>query len=46
MNRILSLIGVVLVVGCGGLSQDEPFESYYDKGQLESKGTYKNWDFD
>ena len=46
MNRILSLIGVVLVVGCGGLSPDEPFESYYDNGQLESKGTFKNGEFD
>ena len=46
MNRILSLIGVVLVVGCGGLSPNEPFESYYDNGQLESKGTFKNGEFD
>ena len=46
MNRILSLIGVVLVVGCGGLSPNEPFESYYDNGQLESRGTFKNGEFD
>ena len=40
MNRILSLIGVVLVIGCG--SPDGPYETYYDNGQLFQKGTYKN----
>ena len=40
MNRILSLIGVVLVVGCG--PPDGPYEEYYDNGQLRIKGTYKD----
>ncbi|MEE2846789.1 MAG: hypothetical protein VX956_09955, partial [Gemmatimonadota bacterium] len=40
MNRILSLIGVVLVVGCGG-PPDGPFETYYENGQLRVKTTYK-----
>ena len=41
MNRILSLIGVVLVVGCGG-PRDGPCETYYEGGQLRTKGTYKD----
>ena len=46
MKRILSLIGVVLVVGCGPPPPDGPFEGYYDNGQLGSNGTYQNgkWD--
>ena len=44
MNRILSLIGVVLVVGCG--PPDGPYESYYENGQLEEKGTYKDGELD
>ena len=41
MNRILSLIGVVLVVGCGpvGPPDDGPYEIYHENGQLDSKGT-------
>ena len=38
MKRILSLIGVVLMVGCG--PPDGPFENYYDNGQLQEKGTF------
>ena len=41
MTRILSLIGVVLVVGCGG-PPDGPFESYHDNGEVRDKGTYKD----
>ena len=44
MKRILSLIGVVLVVGCGLI--DGPYETYHDNGQLSVKGTYKNGDLD
>ena len=40
MKRILSLIGVVLVVGCG--PEPELLESYYDNGQLNKKDNYKN----
>ena len=44
MKRILSLIGVVLVVGCGpeGPPDDGPYESYHDNGQLMMKGTMKD----
>ena len=43
MNRILSLIGVVLVVGCGPEGPpDGPYEDYHDNGQLFQKGTYKD----
>ena len=44
MKRILSLIGVVLVVGCGLI--DGPYETYHDNGQLREKGTMKDgkWD--
>ena len=44
MNRILSLIGVVLVVGCGpeGPPDDGPYEIYHENGQLDSKGTMKD----
>ncbi len=45
MNRILSLIGVVLVVGCGG-PPDGPFETYYEGGQLVIRGTNKDGDID
>ena len=41
MKRILSLNGVVLVVG-GGPPPDGPDEFYHDNGQLEFKGTYKD----
>ena len=40
MKRILSLIGVVLVVGCG--PPDELLESYYDNGQLMVRGIYRD----
>ena len=40
MNRILSLIGVVLVVGCG--PPDGPYETYHENGQLKSKGTLRD----
>ena len=44
MKRILSLIGVVLVVGCGLI--DGPYETYHDNGQLREKGTMMDgkWD--
>ena len=42
MNRILSLIGVVLVVGCGSPPPDGPYEDYHDNGQLREKGTLKD----
>ena len=43
MKRILSLIGVVLVVGCGPEGPpDGPFEEYHDNGQLLVKGTVKD----
>ena len=44
MNRILSLIGVVLVVGCGpeGPPDDGPYEIYHENGQLMMKGTFKD----
>jgi len=41
MNRILSLSGVVLVVGWG-LPPDGPFETYYSNGQLNEKGMYNS----
>ena len=40
MTRILSLIGVVLVVGCG--PPPELLESYYDNGQLMVRGIYRD----
>ena len=43
MNRILLVIGVVLMAGCSPAG--EPFESYYDDGQLESQGALKNGEF-
>ena len=51
MNRILWLIGVVLVVGSlywfsGGPPPDGPYETYHDNGQLEVKTTYKDGEFD
>ena len=42
MNRMLSLIGVVLVVGCGSPPPDGPYEEYYDNGQVWTKTTYKD----
>ena len=47
MNRILSLIGVVLVVGSlywfsGGPPPDGPYETYHDNGQLMRKGIFRN----
>ena len=45
MKRILSLIGVVLVVGCGS-PPDGPFEEYYDNGQLMEKGIWKDGERD
>ena len=49
MKRILSLVGTVLVMGSlywfGG-PPDGPYESYYDNGQLETKGTYKDGELD
>ena len=42
MKRILSLIGVVLVVGCGLI--DGPYETYHDNGELVSRGTFKDWE--
>jgi len=53
VKRVLSVIGVVLVVGslwvwyevttfhCPG-GPDGPFETYYDNGQVELKGTFKD----
>ena len=46
MKRILSLIGVVLVVGCGSEPPDGPYEEYHDNGQLFEKLTYKDVDLD
>ena len=54
MTRILSLIGVVLVVGCGPPDgsieevdlPDGPFEGYWDNGQLMVKGTVKDGEYD
>ena len=46
MKRILSLVGVVLVVGSfywfRGPPSDGPYEIYHDNGQLWVKGTYKD----
>ena len=42
MKRILSLIGVVLVMGCGGPPSDGPYEEYHEDGQLNEKGTLKD----
>ena len=44
MTRILSLIGVVLVVGCG--PPDGPYEEYYETGQLREQTTYKDGERD
>ena len=54
MKRILSLIGVVLVVGCGPPDgsieevdlPDGPYETYHDNGQLLGRGTIKDGEFD
>ena len=46
MNRILSLIGVVLVVGCGSPPPDGPYEGYYDNGQLWERVTYEDGERD
>jgi antitoxin component YwqK of YwqJK toxin-antitoxin module len=50
MKRILSLVGVVLVVGSfywfRGPPSDGPYEIYHDNGQLLSKGTYKDGEGD
>ena len=45
MNRILLLIGVVLVVGCGP-PRDGPYELYQENGQLWVKMTYKDGELD
>ena len=45
MNRILSFIVLVLVVGCEPPPEpppDGPFEEYHENGQLMMKGTYKD----
>tara|TARA_Y100001001_G_scaffold150605_1_gene161402 strand:- start:920 stop:1183 length:264 start_codon:yes stop_codon:yes gene_type:complete len=44
MKRILSLISVILVMGCGpeGPPDDGPYEFYHENGQLDSKGTMKD----
>ena len=46
MKRILSLVGVVLVVGAfywfRGPPSDGPYEIYHDNGQLWGKETYKD----
>jgi antitoxin component YwqK of YwqJK toxin-antitoxin module len=48
MKRILSLIGVVLVMGCGpeGPPDDGPYEIYHENGQLMMKGTFKDGELD
>ena len=44
MTRILSLISVILVMGCGpeGPPDDGPYEIYHENGELSYKGTYKD----
>ena len=43
MKRILLVIGVLLVVGYWFSGPpDGPFETYYENGQLWTKGTYKD----
>ena len=39
------MIGLILVVGCGG-PRDGPFETYYEGGQLVVRGTYKDGELD
>ena len=50
MKRILSLVGVVLVVGSfywfRGPPSAGPYEIYHDNGQLWVKETYKDWEGD
>ena len=50
MKRILSLVGVVLVVGSfywfRGPPSDGPYEIYHDNGQLWVKETYKDGELD
>ena len=49
MKRILSLVGVVLVVGSFYWFRGPPsgpYEIYHDNGQLKSKGTYKDGELD
>jgi antitoxin component YwqK of YwqJK toxin-antitoxin module len=45
MNRILLLIGVILVVGCGP-PRDGPWEWYHENGQLSQKRTFKDGKLD
>jgi hypothetical protein len=45
MKRILSLIGVVLVVGSlywFSPIPDGPYELYHENGEIREKGTYKD----
>ena len=46
MKRILSLVGVVLVVGSfywfRGPPSDGPYELYHENGEVREKGTYKD----
>ena len=48
MKRILSLISVILVMGCGpeGPPDDGPYEIYHENGQLMMKGTFKDGELD
>tara|TARA_B100000470_G_scaffold75298_1_gene57834 strand:+ start:44 stop:379 length:336 start_codon:yes stop_codon:yes gene_type:complete len=48
MTRILSLISVILVMGCGpeGPPDDGPYEIYHENGQLMMKGTFKDGELD
>ena len=43
MKRILSLIGVILVMGCGseGPPDDGPYEFYWENGQLMIEGDFQ-----
>ena len=48
MTRILSLISVILVMGCGpeGPPDDGPYEFYHENGQLFSISTWKDGEMD
>ena len=45
MKKTLLLALALIAVGCSE-PPDGPYEFYHDNGQLESKGTFKDGEFD
>ena len=44
MKRVLLFTFALIAVACG--APDGPFEEYYDNGQLQEKGAYKDGELD